>query len=122
MIKTKNYGVKAEFGTGDIHMFSGYDSDAKKGTLYLENHGEPHEIGTMSDDYMAKRFQNKILDESKMPCIMTFTKTESIDALIRQLEITKQCMVDDGVLNPIANVTVIEENMQLLEGNNVQQE
>lgn len=82
MIKGKS---KMEFGTGDIRMTGCISQDV--GALCCITQ-ESHEIGEkapVSDTWNAKEAQ----------VIMTFTKTESIDALIAELEDVKALMLGE---------------------------
>ena len=87
MIKGK---AKLEFGTGDIRMTSCFSHGT--GALCMITQ-EPYEIGSkaqVSNTWNTKEAQT----------IMTFTKTESIDALIAELLDVKAFMLgefpDDG--------------------------
>lgn len=79
MIKGK---AKLEFGTGDIRMTACLSNDI--GTLCMITQ-EPHEIGSkvpVEDTWSAEESQ----------VIMTFTKIESIDALMETLQEAKDFM------------------------------
>lgn len=92
MINLTAHGIKAEFGNGDIHMFTSINEDEYIGYVYLEN-CDPNEIGQFSDEETLKQYHKEIIDEQVIPCVMSFTKTESIDALIAQLITTKEYML-----------------------------
>lgn len=82
MIKGK---AKMEFGTGDIRMTSCLSNGT--GALCCITQ-EPHEIGErvpMTDTWSPKEAQ----------VIMTFTKPESIDALIAELTDARDMMTGD---------------------------
>lgn len=82
MIKGK---AKLEFGTGDIRM-TGCQSYGVGALCMITQ--EPHEIGSkapVSDTWSVNEAQ----------VIMTFTKTESIDALIAELQDVKSLMLGD---------------------------
>lgn len=79
MIKGK---AKLEFGTGDIRMTGCFSHNT--GALCMITQA-PHEIGSktpVSDTWNTQEAQ----------VIMTFTKTESIDALIAELQDVKMFM------------------------------
>jgi hypothetical protein len=82
MIKGK---AKLEFGTGDIRMTGCLSYDT--GALCMITQ-EPHEIGSkapVKDAWSVNEAQ----------VIMTFTKTESIDALIAELQDVKKFMLGE---------------------------
>ena len=86
MIKGK---AKAEFGTGDIRMLC-ILNNGTTGVLCLETQ-DIHAIGErvpVTDDF----------DITKVDIMLTFTKTESIDVLIEELEDVKRMM--NGNLPP----------------------
>lgn len=86
MIKGK---AKAEFGTGDVRMTS-LLHEGTIGVLCFETQ-EPHAIGEIipvTDDF----------DVTNVDIMLTFTKTESIDVLIEELEDVKRMM--NGYLSP----------------------
>lgn len=109
MVKNRKNGARAEFGEGDIHVFSMYTERAGIGYLLLENLDEPHKIGELSNDYIERKYGGRILDEESIPIIMSFSKIESIDAVIAQLEVTRECMIRGKVLNPISECTWVYE-------------
>lgn len=79
MIKGK---AKLEFGTGDIRMTGCFSHDIGALCMITQN---PHEIGSkapVSDTWNTQEAQ----------VIMTFTKTESVDALIAELQDVKLFM------------------------------
>lgn len=79
MIKGK---AKMEFGTGDIFLLGGLNEG--DGVLFCMTQ-EPHEINVrkpLEADWSAE----------KCDVIMSFTRTESIDALIAELQDVKELM------------------------------
>lgn len=81
MIKGK---AEINFGTGDIMMTTMLQD--KKGIYVMEN-CEPHIIGEglpISSDFTIKG----------KPIMMTFTKTESIDVIIEDLQCIKDMMIN----------------------------
>ena len=83
MIKGKS---KLEFGIGDIRMIPAIRHD-NIGALCFVN-DEIHEIGEISPNPKGFRVE-------KSQVIMTFSKVESIDVLIKQLKHTKRLMLGD---------------------------
>lgn len=79
MIKGK---AKLEFGTGDIRMTGAFSNGI--GALCCITQ-EPHEIG-------EKVSVEDTWNVSQTEVILTFTKTESIDALIAELQDVKALM------------------------------
>lgn len=77
-----NGKAKLEFGTGDIRMTGCFSHDT--GALCMITQ-EPHEIGSK-----APVHDTWSVNEAQV--IMTFTKTESIDALIAELQDVKKFM------------------------------
>jgi hypothetical protein len=75
------------FGTGDIHIVSSCTEDGKTGYVVFENHDQPRKIGKNPDGFVGE------FTPDKYPIIMTFKKTESIDALIGELLNAKENMV-----------------------------
>lgn len=71
-----------EFGTGDIHIRSGWHipegEDKRLGLVVFENHEKPMPIG-MRGTTPAE------VELWKYPVYMTFSRVESIDALIAEL-------------------------------------
>lgn len=81
MIKGK---AKMEFGTGDIRMTSAFSNGI--GALCCNNQ-EPHKIGEkISVDQNWNTIQSDV--------ILTFSKTESIDAVINELKCVRSLMDD----------------------------
>ena len=86
MIINDNEQVKLEFGTGDISIAGGYTTgDEVKGFVVFENQ-EARDIGSPG---ITKKGE---VDLNNYSVVMTFSKKESIDALIGQLELTKSYM------------------------------
>lgn len=88
MIKGK---AEINFGTGDIMMTTMLED--KKGIYILENQ-EPHEIGEglpVNSDFTI---------EGK-PIMITFTRTESIDVIIKDLQCIKDMMINGAGENHI---------------------
>lgn len=75
------------FGNGDIGLSPGV-SEGGVGCLALKDI-PPREIGAFEEEHYSG-----YLDPAEFPVIMTFTKTESIDAAIHALEVVKQLMLD----------------------------
>lgn len=84
MLKGK---AELNFGTGDIHIVSSSTLDGKIGYVTFENQYPPMPIGKNPDG-----FQGEFAPEN-YPVVMTFSKTESIDALIGELLNAKDNMV-----------------------------
>ncbi|MBU3111995.1 hypothetical protein [Clostridium lacusfryxellense] len=85
----QNNQIELAFGDGDICIAGGYVRDCmleKSGLVTFINQ-EPREIGI---EGITKGGEVHLLGE--FPIIMTFTKAESIDALITQLEQAKKEM------------------------------
>jgi len=83
-----------EFGTGDILITPIAKEDLSKGCVVLQNKGT-HVIGEYMD---ATYFTGEETDT-----VISFTKKESIDALIERLEVLKSMMLGEGDDNaPIA--------------------
>lgn len=87
MIYLSEKQVKLEFGNGDICVASGYteDEDGKTGFVIFANQ-EPRKVG--SPGVIAKG--EVYLGE--YPVVMAFSKKESIDVVIKQLEEAKSYM------------------------------
>jgi hypothetical protein len=88
MIKKVENTVDCEFGIGDICVTGGHfiEDDKKYGVVTFSNQ-TAREIGSEGD---IKAGQSYKLGE--FPVILTFTKKESIDVVIRALENAKQEM------------------------------
>ena len=86
IIKDKGQ-MRLEFGSGDICVAGGYtnNEDSTTGFVIFMNQ-EPREIGS---EGVIKSGE---VDLEEYPIIMTFSKKESIDAVIGQLELTKTYM------------------------------
>ena len=77
-----------ELGSGDTHIAGGLCGDLKKGTVsFIDNCGLKCEIG---GDYKISEMTSDV--ELNTVCRLLFTKTESIDVLIQELEKTKKFM------------------------------
>lgn len=86
MIIKNEKQVKLEFGNGDISIAGGYTtSDKIKGFVVFENQ-EARDIGSPG---ITKKGE---IDLNDYDVVMIFSKKESIDALIKQLELTKTYM------------------------------
>ncbi len=87
MISKNEQQVKLEFGNGDICIAGGYtdDGDKKTGFVIFTNQ-EPREIGSAG---VIKKGEVYL---EEYPILMTFSKKESIDAVIGQLEQAKSLM------------------------------
>lgn len=88
MINKLENTIDCEFGTGDICVTGGSfeESGRKLGVVTMSNQA-PREIGAEGD---IKAGANYKLGD--FPVILTFTKKESIDVVIRALENAKQDM------------------------------
>lgn len=84
MLKGK---AELNFGTGDIHIVSSCTTDGETGYVVFENQHPPRPIGKNPDGF------NKEFIPEEYPVIMTFTKVESIDALIDELLNAKENML-----------------------------
>lgn len=87
MIKNLEIQVKMEFGTGDIHIVSTCTNDGEIGYVAFENQNPPRPIGKNPDGF------NKEFMPKEYPIIMTFSKVESIDALIGELLYARENML-----------------------------
>jgi len=87
MIKRENESVKLEFGTGDICVAGGYieQEGYKIGVVIFANQ-DPREIGSPG---IVKAGEGSLDD---YPVVMTFSKKESIDVVIKKLEEAKSYM------------------------------
>lgn len=86
MIIKNEKQVKLEFGSGDISIAGGYTTgDEIKGFVVFENQ-EARDIGSPG---ITKKGD---IDLNDYNVVMTFSKKESIDVLIGQLELTKTYM------------------------------
>ncbi len=81
----RNEGKHLEFGKGDIGILMGDTSDVA--LLLLRNLDKPAPIGKLLNG--QKRKEVKILDTD---VVMSFSNTESIDALMKCLKIIRQNM------------------------------
>lgn len=98
MIKKIGEQYHLEFGSGDIHIRSGWYVPAREknrcGLVAFKNYDKPMLIG----------LQNTISEEIELwryPIYMTFSKPESIDALIAELQNARDEMTkydNDGYL------------------------
>lgn len=78
--------AELNFGTGDIHIVSSCTTDGEIGYVVFENQIPPQPIGKNPDGF------NKEFIPEEYPVRMTFSKTESIDALIDELSNAKENM------------------------------
>lgn len=86
MIVKNEEQIELEFGKGDISIAGGYTTGDKiKGFVVFENQGA-RDIGSPGTTKKGE------IDLKDYPVVMTFSKKESIDALIGQLELTKTYM------------------------------
>ena len=87
MIIKNNEHIRLEFGTGDICIAGGYsENEGGREGFVIFTQQEPREIG--SEGVIKKG----IINLEEYPIIMTFTKKESIDVVIGQLEKAKSFM------------------------------
>lgn len=82
-----NGNAELNFGNGDIHIVSSCDTDGKTGYVTFENLDTPMPIGKNLNGF------NKEFVPEEYPIVMTFTKTESIDAVIGELLNAKENMI-----------------------------
>ena len=90
MINKNKEQTKLEFRNGDIGIASGFtveDNELEKVFVVFDNQ-EPRKIGPGSS------IESGWVDIKDFPVIMTFTKAESIDAVISQLEEAKMYLKD----------------------------
>ena len=86
MIIKNEEQTKLEFGNGDISIAGGYTTgNTVKGFVVFENQ-EARKIGSPG---ITKKGETDLNDYD---VVMTFSKKESVDALIKQLELTKTYM------------------------------
>ena len=86
MIIKNEEQTKLEFGNGDISIAGGYTTgDTVKGFVVFENQ-EARKIGSPG---ITKKGETDLNDYD---VVMTFSKKESVGALIEQLELTKTYM------------------------------
>lgn len=87
MIIRNDEHIRLKFGTGDICIAGGYsDNGDNRNGFVIFTQQEPREIGS---EGIIKEGEIK---PEEYPIIMTFTKKESIDAVIGQLEKAKSFM------------------------------
>lgn len=79
-----------EFGTGDI-MFNGVKFEGHDHALAFQQH-EPRPIGSETEEYNGKT-TDELPNETKL--IMSFTKPESVTALIHSLVELQKRMFDE---------------------------
>ncbi|MDU2674206.1 MAG: hypothetical protein E7C50_00310 [Clostridium sp.] len=86
----KNNKVILNFGKGDIDIWGGYSADGFS-VISFENI-EPREIGA----FRSSNGKVGILEEAieKSEVVMTFSKKESLDALIHMLNVVRDKMED----------------------------
>lgn len=85
---------QVEFGTGDIVIDMGLLEDEKDpiGVIIFRETGTPGAIGVRTD------YEKPIsLEPGEYPVRLIFTRTESIDSLIRCLEDTKEKMITNNI-------------------------
>lgn len=88
MLKIRESGqVDIEFGLGDILISSGR-LESGEGLVIFSNQ-EPHEIGEASERFKGC---TEAFDNPEIQAIITFSKPESIDVLIGELENAKSKM------------------------------
>ena len=85
MIIKNDEQIELEFGKGDIRMGSTVTL-YKIGYITFEDYDIP---GTVNEPL----FNGDVFIKSNYPITMSFTKTESIDALIGQLQYAKENMI-----------------------------
>ena len=87
MIIKNDEHIRLEFGTGDICIAGGYsdNEDSKEGFVIFTQQ-EPREIGSEGVIKVGE------INPEEYPIVMIFTKKESIDAVIEQLEKAKSYM------------------------------
>ena len=85
MIKQEEQ-VKIEFGRGDIRIISSGRVDGSVGYLALENQDPPRPIGKNMDQ------EGDSFSPDRYPVLMSFTKVESVDVLIGELERVRNIM------------------------------
>ena len=88
MIKKNKEHTRLEFGNGDICVAGGYtehENNKITGFVIFTNQ-EPREIGSVG---VVKAGEVNLED---YPVVMTFSKKESIDVVIKQLEEAKSFM------------------------------
>ena len=89
IIKDDNQ-TRLEFGTGDIGIASGYtvaEGETESVFVVFDNQ-DPRKIGNGSSIATGYVFDD-------YPVVMTFTKKESIDAVIEELERAKSYMGEE---------------------------
>lgn len=87
MINRNEEQVKLEFGNGDICIAGGYtDNEDKRTGFVLFTNQEPRDIGSVGV------IKSGEVNLEEYPIIMTFSKRESIDVVIRELEKAKELM------------------------------
>ena len=87
MINLNKKQVELEFGNGDICIAGGYtDHEDKRAGFVIFTNQEPREIGSVG---VIKAGEVNLEDH---PVVMTFSKKESIDVVIAQLEKAKSFM------------------------------
>lgn len=87
MIINEKEQVRLEFGSGDICVAGGYtDNEDKRTGFVIFTSQEPREIGSVG---VIKSGEVNLVE---YPIIMTFSKKESVDVVIGQLEKAKLLM------------------------------
>ena len=90
MIKIIEEQTELEFGNGDICIAAGHflNEDNKRVGLVAFINQEPREIGSVG---ITKANEEHNVDD--FPVIMSFSKVESIDVVIEQLQYAKADML-----------------------------
>lgn len=86
--------TKIIFGNGDIRVSRGYVKENNSIGVIGFSNGEPVEIGTEKQE---------LIYPGDCPIIFEFHKTESIDAVIKQLESVKNYMIENMDTKPVNN-------------------
>lgn len=88
MIIKKENQIELAFGTGDICIAGACFKDNPSNGVVMFSNQSPREINAVGDVIGGQEY-----DTNEFPVIMTFTKKESIDVLIAQLEQAKSEMI-----------------------------
>ena len=81
-----------EFGQGDLTIGGMYLQEDKCSYLSMSNLSKPLSIGEINKERL-----NKDLREFENDIILKFSKTESIDVLIKQLLEIRSSMIQDSI-------------------------
>ena len=92
--KNQNYGISknvtiADFGDGDIRVASAHIESDNVGCVLFENHTK-RPIGTDHPETVGKT-----TDELPIDLALRFSKTESIDVVIKALKNAKKYMIEE---------------------------